>query len=103
MTCLLKILLSERMDKLEYHPYLTLNSVCEVPAKFPRYPANDGNSRVTCFSTREYREKLGTKNNATWRKRRMASGEDYVLCHQLPNKNGIFDLNYLPKMLSLAL
>lgn len=33
----------------------------------------------------------------------MASGEDYVLCHQLPNKNGIFDLNYLPKMLSLAL
>ena len=34
MTCLLKILLSERMDKLEYHPYLTKNSVCEVPAKF---------------------------------------------------------------------
>ena len=76
----------------------------EISRVFPRtMETHAWRPRVTCFSMREDREKLGTRNNATWRKRRIAFSEDYVLCHQLPNKSGIFDLNCLPKMLSLAL
>lgn len=96
------------MDKPEYHPYLTkkldVRGTGEISRVFPRtIETHAWRPRVTCFSMREDREKLGTRNNATWRKRRIAFSEDYVLCHQLPNKSGIFDLNCLQKMPSLAL
>ena len=100
MTCLLKILLSERMDKLEYHPYLTKNSVCEVQAKFSALSRERWkltrdlffNARIPGEIGNEKQCNMAEKTNGFWRRLRTLSPvteQKWDILSQLPSKDAL--------------